>query len=55
MHKPVMNFTVGAGRSKEPCTDMQVRLLTQSRHELLRRVPDGLADVFRIGSTAPGL
>jgi len=24
------------------------------RHELLRRVPDCLADVFRIGSTAPG-
>ena len=33
---------------------MQVRLLSQNRHELLRRVPDGLADVFRIGSTAPG-
>ena len=33
---------------------MQVRLLSQNGHELLRRVPDGLADVFRIGSTAPG-
>lgn len=33
---------------------LQVRLLSQNKHELLRRVPDGLADVFRIGSTAPG-
>jgi len=33
---------------------VQVRLLSQNKHELLRRVPDGLADVFRIGSTAPG-
>lgn len=31
-----------------------VRLLSAGRHELLRRVPDALADVFRVGSTAPG-
>ncbi len=31
-----------------------VRLLGSCRHELLRRVPDALADVFRVGSTAPG-
>ncbi len=31
-----------------------VRVVAAGRHELLRRVPDCLADVFRIGSTAPG-
>ena len=31
-----------------------VRLLSAGCHELLRRVPDALADVFRVGSTAPG-
>ena len=31
-----------------------VRLLSAGAHELLRRVPDALADVFRVGSTAPG-
>ena len=30
------------------------RLITRERNELLRRVPDVLADVFGIGSTAPG-
>lgn len=31
-----------------------IRIISQSTHELLRRVPDPLADVFRPGSTAPG-
>ncbi len=31
-----------------------VRVLTASTHELLRRIPDPLADVYRIGSTTPG-
>ena len=32
----------------------QVRLISDTTHELLRRVPDCLADVYRVGSTAPG-
>ena len=31
-----------------------VRVVAGQRHHLLRRVPDCLTDVFRIGSTAPG-
>lgn len=31
-----------------------IRIISQTTHELLRRVPDPLADVFRPGSTAPG-
>lgn len=31
-----------------------VRVVAGQRHDLLRRVPDCLTDVFRIGSTAPG-
>ena len=31
-----------------------VRILTADRHELLRRVPDALQDVFSTGSTSPG-
>ncbi len=31
-----------------------VRVLSDERHELLRRVPEPLAEVFRVGSTAPG-
>ncbi|KAK9907253.1 hypothetical protein WJX75_000093 [Coccomyxa subellipsoidea] len=31
-----------------------VRLISDTTHELLRRVPDCLADVYRVGSTAPG-
>ena len=30
------------------------RLLGDSTHELLRRVPAPLTDIFRVGSTAPG-
>ena len=48
VHSPAL------AQGRHHCIYMQVRLLSQSRHELLRRVPDGLADVFRIGSTAPG-
>ncbi len=31
-----------------------VRLISNSASELLRGVPDALADVYRVGSTAPG-
>jgi Vps16, N-terminal region len=31
-----------------------VRILGDEAHELLRRVPAPLADVFRVGSTTPG-
>ena len=31
-----------------------VRVVAGTRHDLLRRVPDCLTDIFRIGSTAPG-
>ena len=43
---------------EEPCVLTPevdgVRILTSQRHELLRRVPDALVDIFRIGSTSPG-
>ena len=32
-----------------------VKLISAQQHELLSRVPDSQVDVFRIGSTAPGL
>ena len=31
-----------------------VRVISDERHELLRRVPAPLADVYRVGSTTPG-
>ena len=31
-----------------------VRIISDERHELLRRVPAPLADVYRVGSTTPG-
>jgi vacuolar protein sorting-associated protein 16 len=31
-----------------------VRVVSDERHELLRRVPAPLADVYRVGSTTPG-
>lgn len=32
-----------------------VRLISAEQHELLSRVPDSQVDIFRIGSTAPGM
>ncbi|KAK9823042.1 hypothetical protein WJX81_002597 [Elliptochloris bilobata] len=48
-----VKHTVELGAALVPECD-GVRMVTATRHDLLRRVPDCLADVFRIGSTAPG-
>lgn len=48
-----VKHAVGPGASLVAESD-GVRVVASTRHDMLRRVPDCLTDVFRIGSTAPG-
>lgn len=49
MLKPVHHEAVGLWQVDG------IRLVSNSASELLRGVPDALADVYRVGSTAPGV